>query len=53
MCSSDLWHLGELGAYETFDKVLNMISLSLLVVLPVVMLLLLAQMKGEVTYGTR
>lgn len=48
-----VWHLGELGPYETLDKVLNVISLSLLVVVPVVMLLLLGKTKGEVTYGTR
>jgi hypothetical protein len=48
-----VWHLGELDPYETLDKVLNVISLSLLVVVPVVMLLLLGKTKGEVTYGTR
>jgi hypothetical protein len=48
-----VWHLGELGPYETLDKVLNVFSLSLLVVLPVVMLLLLERSKGEVIHGTR
>jgi hypothetical protein len=48
-----IWHLGELGPYETLDKVLNVISLSLLVVVPIVLLLMLRQTKGEVTYGTR
>jgi hypothetical protein len=48
-----IWHLGELGPYETLDKVLNVISLSLLVVVPIVMLLLLRQTESEVTYGTR
>lgn len=48
-----VWHLGELGPYDTLDKVLNVISLSLLVVVPIVMLLLLRQTKSEVTYGTR
>jgi hypothetical protein len=48
-----VWHLGELGPYDTLDKVLNVISLSLLVVVPIVMLLLLRQTNSEVTYGTR
>jgi hypothetical protein len=52
-----IWHLGELGPYGTLDTVLNVISLSLLVVVPIVMLLILRQTKeetkGEVTYGTR
>jgi hypothetical protein len=47
-----VWHLGELGPYETLDTVLNVISLSLLVVVPIVLLLLLRQMKGEVIHGT-
>jgi len=52
-----IWHLGELGPYGTLDTVLNLISLSLLVVVPIVLLLILrqtkGQSKGEVTYGTR
>jgi hypothetical protein len=48
-----IWHLGELDPYDTQDKILNVISLSLLVVVPIVMLLLLSRTKGEVTYGTR
>jgi hypothetical protein len=48
-----IWHLGELGPYGTMDTVLNVISLSLVVVVPIVLLLMLRQTKGEVTYGTR
>jgi hypothetical protein len=48
-----IWHLGELGPYGTMDTVLNVISLSLVVVVPVLLLLILRQTKGEVTYGTR
>jgi hypothetical protein len=48
-----IWHLGELGPYGTLDSVLNVISLSLVVVVPVLLLLMLRQTKGEVTYGTR
>ena len=48
-----IWHLGELDPYEDLDKVLNVISLSLIVVVPIVMLFLLRKTKGEVTYGTR
>jgi hypothetical protein len=48
-----IWHLGELGPYGTLDTVLNVTSLSLLVVLPIVLLLMLRRTKGEVTYGTR
>jgi hypothetical protein len=48
-----IWHLGQLGPYDTSDKVLNVISLSLLVIVPVVLLLMLNRTKGEVTYGTR
>ena len=48
-----IWHLGELDPYEDLDKVLNVISLGLIVVVPIVMLFLLRQTKGEVTYGTR
>jgi hypothetical protein len=46
------WHLGELGPYETLDKVLNVISLSLLVVVPIVMLFLLGKTKGDDAYAT-
>jgi hypothetical protein len=61
-----VWHLGELGAYGTLDKVLNLISLSALVVVPLLMLPLTSvrrqsgapavpavETKGAVTYGTR
>jgi hypothetical protein len=61
-----VWHLGELGPYGTLDKVLNVISLSLLVVVPLLMLPLTSvrrqsgtpavpavETKGAVTYGTR
>jgi hypothetical protein len=47
-----VWHLGDLGPYNTLDTVLNVISLSLLVVVPIALLVMLRQ-KGEVTYGTR
>jgi hypothetical protein len=47
-----IWHLGELGPYGTLDTVLNVISLSLLVVVPIILLLMLRRTKGEVTYGT-
>jgi hypothetical protein len=48
-----VWHLGDLGPYNTLDTVLNVISLSLLVVVPIALLVMLRQKKGEVTYGTR
>jgi hypothetical protein len=48
-----VWHLGDLGPYNTLDTILNVISLSLLVVVPIALLLMLRQKKGEVTYGTR
>jgi hypothetical protein len=48
-----IWHLGDLGPYGTLDTVLNVITLSLLVVVPIVLLLMLRQTKGEVTHGTR
>jgi hypothetical protein len=48
-----IWHLGELGPYGTLDTVLNVFSLSLLVVVPIILLLMLRNTKGEVTYGTR
>jgi hypothetical protein len=48
-----IWHLGELGPYETLDKVMNVISLSLLVVVPIVMLFLLGKTKGDDAYATR
>jgi hypothetical protein len=61
-----IYHLTELDAYGTLDKVLNVISLSLLVVVPAVMLWMTRgprraaapgtaseiESKGEVTYGT-
>jgi hypothetical protein len=61
------YHLTELDAYGTLDKVLNLISLSSLVVVPLLMLPLTREKvqsgsapappamstKGEVTYGTR
>ena len=61
-----VYHLTELDAYGTQDKILNMISLSSIVVLPLVMLALTREKvqsgttvatpgvktKGEVTYGT-
>jgi hypothetical protein len=62
-----IYHITELDAYGTQDKILNLISLSLIVVLPLVMLALAREKvqagpavtapamktKGEVTYGTR
>jgi hypothetical protein len=48
-----VWHLGDLGPYNTLDTDLNVISLSLLVVVPIALLVMLRQKKGEVTYGTR
>ena len=48
-----VWHLGELGPYETLDVVLNVVSLSLLVVVPIVMLFLLGKTKGDDAYATR
>ena len=62
-----IYHLTELEVYGTLDKVLNLISLSALVVVPLIMLPLTREKvqsgapsaapapttKGEVTYGTR
>jgi hypothetical protein len=61
-----VYHLTELDAYGTLDKVLNLISLGALVVVPLLMLPLTREKvqsgvsaappmktKGEVTYGTR
>jgi hypothetical protein len=62
-----VYHLTELDAYGTLDKVLNVITLSLIVVVPILMLPLTREKtqagaapaepamktKGEVTYGTR
>jgi len=61
-----VWHLTELDAYGTLDKVLNLLSLIAIVVVPLLMLPLTrakvqgdiavapaVKPKGEVTYGTR
>jgi hypothetical protein len=62
-----VYHLTELGVYDTTDKVLNLIALGALVVPPALLLALTrekaqtnsalpgsgVQPKGEVTYGTR